>query len=88
MSIKNNILSFIYDKDYCVCLFENRMFIYNYKNLINFSEDLFIININKKELNIYGSSLVIEKLTNKEILISGIIKKVEIEEKNENKSSN
>ena len=88
MNFKNNLLSFIYDKNYCICLYNNNLYIYNYKQLIDFNSNSFNILIDDKHVYIDGNNLKVSKLTDYELEIKGDILNVKIEDINENKSSN
>lgn len=83
MNFKSNLLSFIYDKDYCICLYENKVFIYNYKEIINFYEKEFIVSVNDKTYKIEGTNLKVKKLTKDELIIEGNIILIKQEENNE-----
>jgi len=85
---KKNMLSFIYDKDYCICNYKNKLYIYKYKKIINFNSKEFIIDVLEKQIIIKGLDLKINKLTREELLIEGKINKVFLEDKDENKSTN
>ena len=76
MNFKNNLLSFIYDKNYCICVYENKVFIYNYKELENFSEKEFRIKIMDNDYNISGKNLKVKKITNNELIIEGDLKSI------------
>lgn len=80
MNFKNNLLSFIYDKDFCICMYDNKVFIYKYKEIINFLETEFLIKVENKTYKIEGKNLKVKKLTKDELVIEGNIKHIKLEE--------
>ncbi len=88
MNFKESILSFIHDKDYYICSYEQKIYIYKYNKIQSFNKNNFIIETKNKLIYIYGKNLKIEKLTRNELLIDGILTNIKLEDKNENKSSN
>ena len=77
MKFCDAIKEFIYDQKYFISLFENSMHIFNYTKLIKISEDNIKISIENFYLDIYGKNLYIKELNNKELLIKGMINKIE-----------
>ena len=67
------------NKDYYICLYQNNIYIYQYQEILNFSNDLIIIKLNNTNLKIKGSSLHIIKMENHELLIQGLISGVSYE---------
>jgi len=59
-------------------IFENNIHVINYKNIIVFDEDNIVLDVDKKNLTVKGTDLVISKLLDNEILIKGNIKIIEI----------
>lgn len=76
MNFKSNLLSFIYDKNYCICMYDNKLFIYKYDEILNFLESEFIIKIKNKTYIISGKNLKVKKLTKEELIIEGEIKSI------------
>ena len=79
MNIFSSLSSFLYDKDYFITLFDNKIYVYNYLDLIFLGETKIIIKISNFNLNIKGENLFVKQLDKKEILIEGIIKEVKRE---------
>ena len=78
MNIKNNIVNYLYDKDYCICLYDNNFYVFNYTYLENFNDKRITIELeNKREIKILGDNLTIVKITKEELLIKGNIKTIE-----------
>ena len=83
LNIKNNILSYIYDKNYCICLYDNNIYIYNYKKIDHFNDHIFYLTVDKKKVKIEGNHLHIGKLTTNEIMIEGKINDIQMEDSSE-----
>ena len=78
MHIKDNLINFLYDKEYFISIYNNYIHIFNYKELITLSNSLIILKLDQFNLEINGESLFITKMMPNEILIKGKIKNVGI----------
>ncbi len=78
MNIRNNIINYLYDKDYIITMYENSLYIFNYKRLLDFNDTKITVTLNDREINIHGTSLSIVKMTKEELLINGTIKNIEV----------
>ncbi len=78
MNIRNNIINYLYDKDYIITMYENSLYIFNYKRLFDFNDTKITVTLNDREINIHGTSLSIVKMTKEELLINGTIKRIEV----------
>ncbi len=78
MNIRNNIINYLYDKDYIITMYENSLYIFNYKRLFDFNDTKITVTLNDREINIHGTSLSIVKMTKEELLINGTIKNIEV----------
>ncbi len=74
----NNIRSFLYDKDYFINIYENKVYVFNYLDLNHFSEQQISLKMDSFKLNIMGNNLTILKMENKEILVTGNIEGLKI----------
>ena len=74
----NNIKSFLYDKDYFINIFDNYIHVFNYLDLNNFSDEQISLKMENFNLLIKGKNLSIVKMAQKEILIEGILKGIDI----------
>ena len=83
MNIKNNIINYLKDKDYIISIFDNYLYIYNYKKLLYFSETRFEVRLNNIKVIIDGKNLTIKKMNEEELMICGNIKSLKLEEINE-----
>ncbi len=83
MNIKNNILNYLCDKDYVVCLYEDCIYVFNYVYLEEFNDNRISVNLVDRRVIISGSKLLIVKMTKEELLIRGKIENLKVEYKNE-----
>lgn len=78
LHFKENFKKFLYDLDNFITLYENNLHVFNYAKLDKLSEDEIIIIIdNYKKIRILGSKLNVKQMTKQELLINGLILKVE-----------
>lgn len=78
MNIRNNIVNYLFDKDYCVCTYDNYVYIYKYNALENFSDNRITLKVNNRVITVIGIDLTIVKITKDEILVRGEIKNIEM----------
>ena len=74
----NKIFEVIKDNKFKIQLEENKIYVSNYKTIIDIKENLIIIDCNNFILKIYGQNLKVKQIIDKEILILGKIEKVEL----------
>lgn len=79
MHIKDNLVNFLYDKEYFISMYDNYIHIFNYKELISLTSNLIILKLEKFNLSIKGDDLFIIRMLPNELLIKGIIKNVGID---------
>lgn len=77
MHIKENLINFLYDKNYFINIYDEYIHIFNYQELISLSSKKIILKMESFKININGTDLFITKMLPNEILIKGIISKVE-----------
>ncbi len=78
MNIRNNIINYLYDKDYIITMYENSLYIFNYKRLFDFNDTKITVTLNDRGISIHGKNLSIVKMTKDELLINGTISKIEV----------
>ena len=76
MHIKDNLINFLYDKKYFISFYENSIYCFNYNDLVSLSDDLIILSMDTFKIKITGSNLCIKKMSNKEILINGVLESI------------
>ncbi len=77
MHIKENLINFLYDKNYFINIYDEYIHIFNYRELISLSSKKIILKMESFKININGTDLFITKMLPNEILIKGNIVKVE-----------
>jgi len=78
LNIKNNIVNYLYDRDYVICTYENNVYIFNYNYLESFNDKKIVLKVSNKKVSINGINLIIKKITKEEMLIQGSIKSIEM----------
>ncbi len=78
MGIFNQLREFIDEKGLIMNYYDNKLYIANYKDIPIFNNNKIIINYQNGLIIITGVKLVVTKLLNEEILISGVIKGIEL----------
>lgn len=77
MNIINGIRSYIKETDYKITILSNKINIVNYKDIGHFDSNKIVIKLEEREVIIKGSELVVSKLMNDEILITGDFTNIE-----------
>lgn len=72
-----DLRNYILEKDFRVNYIENKLDVVNYISIDHFSDEKVMIRYNGGILVIKGDNLIISKLLDDELLISGIIKAIE-----------
>ncbi len=70
--------SFLYDKEYFISIFESNIHIYGFINIIKFSDAMAVFEFKNFNLNVKGEKLLVNKLLQNEVIISGNIKSLNI----------
>ena len=68
MNIKNNIINYLFDKDYVITLYDEFIYFFNYKYLESFSDKRVYIKIDKRFVTLVGENLTIVRITKEELL--------------------
>lgn len=77
MNIINSIRSYILDSDLKITIVNNKINIVNYKDIGHFDSNKIVVKVAKGEIIIKGNDLVVSKLINDEILITGNFNSIE-----------
>lgn len=67
--IRNNFRN----NDYYICLYHNHIYVYNYIEIITFTNELIILSFNNYKVKIKGKNMHIKKMAHFELLIEGLI---------------
>lgn len=78
MSIIKRARNYLLDETFNMRILKNKIDICNYESIGYLDTELIIINYEEGELKIKGEKLVVSKLLNDEILITGEIKTIEM----------
>lgn len=76
MNIFNNMKSFLYEQNYSINLYNNKLYIFNYILLPKFNDKEINVKFEKFNIAITGKNLKITKMEKKELLIEGIINNI------------
>ena len=77
MNITSGIRSYILDSDLRITIINNKINIVNYTDIGHFDSNKIVVKTNSKEIIVKGNDLVVSKLMNNEILITGEYKTIE-----------
>ena len=69
--------NYLKGEDYYIIIYSNYIYIYKYIDIIKFTDNFISLKLEKFKINIHGKDLLITKLEKNELLIKGIINKVE-----------
>jgi len=83
MQLLNRFKDFIDNKELMINIYKNQMNVVNYTDIPHFKNNEIIISYKEGSIIIRGTELVITKLLNEEILINGLINKIELKRYNE-----
>lgn len=76
MHIKDNLINFLYDKDYFIAIYDTFIHVFNYKELVSLTSKLILLKMDGFTLEIKGEDLFITRMMTNEMLIKGRINKV------------
>ena len=77
----NNLSSYLSSNEYRISVLPTGVHVLNYKSVIDITGEVVIINVNNKISKIKGKDMKAVKLDKKELLITGTILEVTIDEK-------
>ena len=77
----NNLSSYLSSNEYIISVLQNGVHVLNYKSVIYITSEVVIINVNNKISKIKGKDMKAVKLDKNELLITGTILEVTIDEK-------
>ena len=81
MNIRNNIVNYLFDKEYIICAYEDNVYVFNYTYLESFSNKRILLKMPAKFVTISGEDLIIVQITKEEMLIKGKVRSIDIDEK-------
>jgi len=71
MRIIDNIKTFLYDKNYFINIFDDKIHIFNYLNLVELNDKEIILAMDGFNLEIKGSNLHVIRMASLELMIKG-----------------
>ena len=77
MDIMSGIRSYIYENDTKITILNNKINIANYIDIGHFDSKKIVVKLNNKNIIINGNNLVVSKLLDSEILITGEFSSIE-----------
>ncbi len=78
MHIINQLRNYLLEDEFKINIYKNKINIVNYESIGHFDNNQVNINYDGGKLKIKGEKLVVSKLMNDEILITGLIKNIEL----------
>ena len=69
---------YINDDEFRMTIYENKIHIINFKRILSLEDNYISFQNNHQKISIIGNKLVLNKLLEKEVLIKGIILKIEV----------
>ena len=78
MRLISKLDRFLENQNYEIIIKENKVNIINFKEIIEFSVNCISLRCDSKIINIEGKDLIISKMLDEEVLITGIISNVRI----------
>lgn len=78
MKLLNNFREYMVNNEFVINVYKNQVNIINYTSIGTIEDTKISINGDDKTVFITGEKLALKKLLNDEILISGVVKKIEL----------
>lgn len=78
MKLINNIRSFLLEDEFEIRIYKNKVNVINYDSIGHFDSNKIMIYYDAGLIIIKGNNLVVSKLLNDEVLITGIIQDIEL----------
>lgn len=78
MNIRNKINNYLEEKEYKIIFTNNQVNINNYVEIIDFNTNTISIKHSRGITKIIGKDLVVSKMLDNEVLITGVIKEIEV----------
>lgn len=78
MKIIQKMRSYLLDDELMINIYNDKVHLVNYQSIIHFDSNSVMIKCDKNNVVIKGHNLVVSKLMNNEVLVSGTIKELEL----------
>lgn len=76
MKFSNALSDFLYDKNYFITIFEDKLHVYRYIDLVKLTSEEIVLSLETFKLFIIGEDLIISQMNKEEIIIRGCIKEI------------
>ena len=76
MHLYKTMKNFLMDFDYYIDIYENKIHVFNYVDILKLTEDEILLAMTGFNLSFNGTSFVVKKLEKREILIEGVLNDV------------
>ena len=83
MNIRDNVVNYLFDRDYIVSLYDDYVYFFNYKYLDTFGEREIVVSLKDRKFILTGSGMAIVKMTKEELLIKGSVSDLKVSMKDE-----
>ena len=77
LHFKSFMKNFLFDLDNFITIYNNNLHVFNFIKLNKLSESEIIITLENKTIKIIGNNLKVKQMTKQELLINGLLEKVE-----------
>ena len=74
----DRLKNYVVDTNYRIIIFDDKINIINYKEIITLNNKMISFTVNTKIINIHGNNLQLKKMIDDEILIYGTIDNIEV----------
>jgi hypothetical protein len=72
------VYEFVKDEEFRFTVFNNRIHVVNYKKINTLNSDYILIESDDRRIGIKGNNLVLNKMLDREILVIGNVKSIEV----------
>ena len=72
------VYEFVKDEEFRFTVFNDRIHIVNYKKINTLNSDYILIESDDRRIGIKGNNLVLNKMLDREILVIGMVKSIEV----------
>ncbi len=77
----NTLTNYFKNDVYSILISSNKIYINNYHKIVNININEVLIDVKDKRINIFGEHFVLKKLDKLELLITGNVTRIEINER-------
>lgn len=74
----NSINNYINDNKFRLTIYDNKIHIINFKRIISIEDNYVSFQTNNKKINIKGNKLLLKKILENEMLLTGEIENIEV----------